>query len=245
MTENSKRLNNIMNDSAVNKVIGNATKQVPDVVKIFTSSTGGVSYGYLVNKKCKFLNGEPYEPVEIFKLARYVFPNKDPAPTKAGETEISDLKCLEYVVNLASHRLNLDLKNHWDELCTRDTSFPEITSNGIIATQFDLKQEIGLYKKAKEKERYVSQMSGRGDQATTILETNLCPAQELSWNRVKMRTQDSENTCKKKVATGAPIFMWPTDGPLPEMVDCWEKNGLSVIDELHKLIQSRKEEKKQ
>ena len=232
-----------MNDSPVNRVIGTATNKVPSVVKIFVASTEGVSYGCLENSKCKFLKGVPCDPVDIFKLARYIFPNKDPEPTEAGKTEVSDLKCLEYVVNLAGHRLNLDLKHHWDELCSRDTSFPEITSNGIIATQFDLKQEIGLYKKAKEKERYVTQMSGRGDQATTILETNLCPAQELSWNRVKMRTQDSEDTCEKNVESGVPIFKWPTNGPLPEMVDCWEKNGLSVLDGLNELIQKRKYEK--
>ena len=84
-----------MIDSDVNKVIGNATKQVPSVVKIFASSTGGVSYGYLDNRKCKFLNGEPCKPVEIYKLSRYVFPNKDLDPTKAGETGVSDIQCLE------------------------------------------------------------------------------------------------------------------------------------------------------
>ena len=171
----------------VNRVIGTATKRVPSVVKIFGTSTEGVSYGCLNNSNYKFLNGEQCDPVEIFKLARYVFPNKDPNPTEAGETEVSDLRCLEYVVNMAGHRLNLELKQHWDELCTRDTSFPEITSNGILATQFDLKQEIGMYKKAKEKERYVTQIS-QGDQATTILETNLSPAQELTWSRVKKQT---------------------------------------------------------
>ena len=38
MTENSKELNNFMNDNAVTEVIGNATNKVPSVVKIFASS---------------------------------------------------------------------------------------------------------------------------------------------------------------------------------------------------------------
>ena len=195
-----------MIDNNANEVIGTATKKVPSVVKIFGTSTEGVSYGCLSNSNHKFLNGEQCDPVAIFKLARYVFPNKDPNPTEAAQTEVSDLRCLEYVVNMAGHRLNLELKQHWDELCSRDTSFPEITASGVLATQYDLKQEIGVYKRAKEKERYVAQKSGQGDQATTILDTDLSPAQELTWNRVKKRAQNSEDASKTNLASDAPIF---------------------------------------
>ena len=86
MKENSNELNDFMNNSAVTKGIGDATRTVPSVVKIFASTIGGVSYGCLDNRECDLLNNNSCTPVEIFKLSRYVFPNKDPDPTIAGET---------------------------------------------------------------------------------------------------------------------------------------------------------------
>ena len=142
MKENSNDVNDFMHNYTVTKEIGDAT--VPSVVKIFASTVGSVSYGCLDNRACDFLKDNSCTPVDIFKLSRYVFPKEDPNPTIAGETEINILQGLEYAVNLASHKLNLDLKTHWDNLCARDVSFPEITSNGVLATQYDLKQQINL-----------------------------------------------------------------------------------------------------
>ena len=65
----------------------------------------------------------------------------------------------------------------------------------------------------------------------------------MTWNRVKKRARNSEDTSKTNLASDAPIFKWPTNGPLPEMVDCWEKNGMSFIDGLNGLIQKRNYEK--
>ena len=58
ITENCKTLNDSMNDNHVNEVIGTATKKVPSVVKIFGTSTEGVSYGCLSNSNYEFLNIE-------------------------------------------------------------------------------------------------------------------------------------------------------------------------------------------
>ena len=184
------------------------------MVKVFAASTKNMSYGCFCNSNFEFLNTQHCDPVSIFKLARYVFPSQDPSPTEAGQTEISDLKCLEYLVHIAGHKLNWDLKQHWDSLCNRDTSYPEITSSGVLSTQYDLKQEIGAYKRAKEKERYVAQKSGQDGRANTILNTDVSPSLELTWNPVKKCAENSVNA-SKILASDVPIFKWPTSGPLP------------------------------
>ena len=130
---------NIVNDNFVHKTTlpiqnGDATDRVPGIVKIFNSALGGVSYDFLDDKSYDFLADNSRTHVDVFKLARYIFPKEDPGPTMAGKTEVHDLQGLEYAVNLACHRLNFDLKTHWDEICVRDVSFPEITSNGVLAT---------------------------------------------------------------------------------------------------------------
>ena len=140
-------------------------------------------------------------------------------------------------------QIDWELKQHWDALCNRDTSYPEISASGVLSTQYDLKQEIGAYKRAIEKEKYVARKSGQGDQANTILNTNVSPAQELTWNQVKMREKNSVDASKTNLASGTPIFTWPTSGPLPEMVDSWQKDGVSIVDGLSGLIQKRKYEK--
>ena len=154
INENCKYVNDNVHDIFVNtcRVKGTATKGIPCIVKAFGTSTKGVSCNDLCNSSNEFLNAKHCDPVSIFKLARFVFPNQDPNPTEAGLNEISDFRCLEYLVNIAGHRLNWDLKQDWDALCNRDTSYPEITSSGVLSTQYDLKQEISAYKRAIEKE---------------------------------------------------------------------------------------------
>ena len=102
---------NIVKDNFVNSTTllmhsGDATDSVPGIVKIFNSALGDVS--------SDFLDNDSLANIKVFKLARYVFPPEDPGPTIAGKTEVHDLHGLEYAVNLACHRLNLDFKSHWD-----------------------------------------------------------------------------------------------------------------------------------
>ena len=212
INDNCKYVNNNVHDIFVNtcRVTGTATKGIPCIVKVFSTSTKGVSCNDLCNSNNEFLNAKHCDPVSIFKLARFVFPNQDPNPTEAGLNEISDFRCLEYLVNIAGHKLNWDLKQDWDSLCNRDTSYPEITSSGVLSTQYDLKQEISAYKRAKEKERYVAHKSGQDGR--TILNTDVSPSLELTWNPVKKCAKNSVDA-SRILASDVPIFNWPTSGP--------------------------------
>ena len=97
--------------------------------------------------------------IGIHKLSRYVFPRVDLGPTQDGQIEIPELQSLEYAVNLACHRLDEDVKEHWDSLCNRDVSYPELSKNGIMATKYDFKNPITLKKKEKDKEKYVDSLT--------------------------------------------------------------------------------------
>ena len=153
--DNCKFVNDNVHDIFVNTcgVEGIATRKTPCVVKVFGASTKSVSCNVLCNSNTEILNANQCDPVSIFKLARFAFPSQDPSPTEAGLKEISDFQSLEYLINVAGHRLTWDLKQEWDLLCNRDTAYPEITSSGVLSTQYDLKQEINAYKRSKEKER--------------------------------------------------------------------------------------------
>ena len=223
-------------------VEGIATKKIPCVVKVFGASTKGVSCNVLCNSNTKILNANQCDPVFIFKLARFIFPKQDPSPTEAGLKEISDFQSLEYLVNIAGHKLNWDLKQDLDSLCNLDTSYPEITSSGVLSTQYDLKQEINAYKRSKEKERYVVQKSEQDGRATTILNNDVSPSLELTWSPVKKCAKNSVDA-SRILASDVPIFNWPTSGPLPEIVDSWQKEGISLVDGFNRLIQERKNNK--
>ena len=242
INDDCKFVNNNVHDIFVNTcgVEGIATRKIPCVVKVFGASTKSVSCNVLCNSNTEFLNANQCDPVSIFKLARFVFPSQDPSPTEAGLKEISNFQCLEYLVNIAGHKLTWDLKQDWDSLCNRDISYPEITSSGVLSTQYDLKQEINAYKRAKEKERYIAQNSGQDGR--TVLTADVIPSLGLTWNPVKKCAENSVDA-SRILASDVPIFNWPTSGPLPEIVDSWQKEGISLVDGFNRLIQERKNNK--
>ena len=88
MKENSNVVNDFVHKNTVSKEIGDATDEVPRVVKIFTSAVGNVSYGCLDNRAYDFLTDNSCTHVNVFKLSRYIFPMEDPGPTMAGKTEV-------------------------------------------------------------------------------------------------------------------------------------------------------------
>ena len=123
-------------------VKGSQTSLIPQVLKINTLAL------------------EEVQNVEIFKLAKYQFPKVDLGPNEIGQIEIPKEKSLEYLLNLCSHRVTPELKLLYDEMCQRDTFFPEISANGIQATKFDLKVQTDRYKRAKKKAEYVAGLRG-------------------------------------------------------------------------------------
>ena len=156
LSENPISYNEIKCDAAENVV--------PNEITIFLDDINDSSSGLPIYN---FSDRE----IEIHKLSRYVFPRIDLGPTESGQVQIPALQSLEYAVNLACHKLDDEVKAHWDDLCCRDVSFPELSENGIMATKYDLKHQITLYKKQKDKDKYVDSLA-KG-QNLDILATDL------------------------------------------------------------------------
>ena len=72
INNNCKFVNDNVHNICVNTcgVKGIATKKIPCVVKVFGTSTKGVSCNDLCNSNNEFLNAKQCDPVSIFKLAR-------------------------------------------------------------------------------------------------------------------------------------------------------------------------------
>ena len=181
--------------------------------------------------------------VNVHKLSRYIFPREDPGPTKAGRLEIPPLRSLEYAINLACHKLDASLKEHWDTLCNRDVSFPEISKNGIVATKYDLKNQSALYKKQLEKERYVKSLAKNPD--LNILATDVQNTRDFSAERVvegkyfKDTFANTPGRESRKLSQNSPLFTPPSNGPLMTFLDQCKDTNMPFIENLNDLINKR------
>ena len=184
-------------------------------------------------------------------MSRYVFPRVDLGPTEAGKTEIQPLHCLEYAVNLACHRLTDDIKQHWDELCTRDVSFPEISKSGIVATKYDLKAQIGLYKKQIEKQRYVESLANK--QSLDILAADLVgeipddyPQKPKADILLFPTNTPMSSICRHptRSAQKSPIFIVPDNGPLSDFLKGCQDKNTPFVDEMYNLVKNNPDSKK-
>ena len=86
---------------------------IPREFTIFANDVTDFSSEYSINALSA-------NDIEIHKLSRFIFPREDAGPTEAGRVKIPELRLLEYAVNLACHKLDSDVKTHWDSLCGRD-----------------------------------------------------------------------------------------------------------------------------
>ena len=111
----------------------------------------GISRNFYANTSIISTNMGQYD--------KYKFPSKDSPLSEAGKLDIPKIESLEYIINLFVGKLDLDLKREWDELAGRDTSVPEISSNGMQLTMYDIRQHCALFRKVREKEMYVHKMS--------------------------------------------------------------------------------------
>ena len=98
------------------------------------------------------------QDLESYKLAKYIFPRQDPPPTPAIKMIVTPLQSLEYVVNLSQHKLKPDLKKFWDTVAERNCGFPEISAQGVLCTKYEIRDEIGKYKKLQDKNLYISKL---------------------------------------------------------------------------------------
>ena len=229
---------NKMNDSVKNvndycsheyNVKNVATTCVPSIVKVSDGLAQGVFCNAAHNCKDEVSFENLKDPVSIFKMSRYLFPQQDPEPTKAALKDVSVLQALEYIINIASHRLPYDVKEEWDSLCMRDVAFPEITESGVLATHFCLKNEINNFKRAKSKEQYVASKTEQNEQSHTVFTTNVYPS--------PMASSKCSNNVGRISASEMPIFRWPKSGPLLDLVTAWKDEGIEFLDGFTKMIQ--------
>ena len=89
---------------------------------------------------------------------KFRFPKIDPDPSPASKIEITPLESLSYIVNVACHKLEPDLKEVWDGIIGRDSSIPEISKNGTLLTSFDIKRLCNDFKSNKGKDDYVKKL---------------------------------------------------------------------------------------
>ena len=234
------RDNNIIGKRAPNAIElnnGDASNYIPHEITIFASDLKDSSTELSINASLA-------ENVSVHKLSRFIFPREDPGPTAAGKTEIPDLHCLEYAVNLACHRLDDDLKQHWDDLCTRDVSYPEVSKNGILTTNYDLKNQITLFNKSKEKERYVNSLANKAD--LDILAAESYPTHDfppgqgdesdyLSSSSANIFGRNAPKTIQK-----SPLFVHPNSGQLVTFIQQCKDVGITLIEGFNNLINERK-----
>ena len=124
----------------------------------------GIPKTFFVNTSLIGTNLGPYD--------KYKFPRIDSPLSKAGMMEIPKIDSLEYLVNLFAGKLDPELKQEWDELSGRDTSVPEISPNGMQLTQYDIRHQCALYKKARDKESYVHHLSDKFSPRNSDNQTN-------------------------------------------------------------------------
>ena len=230
-----------INDKGIRNTLtlnsGDAIHDIPDKITIFASDLEDALTELSIHASLA-------DKVNVHKLSRYIFPREDPGLTAAGKTEIPDLHCLEYAVNLACHKLNDDLKLHWDDVCTRDVSYPEVSKNGILTTHYDLKNQISLYNKGKEKERYVTSLANKADLETDILAAEVYPSRDLPSRRIDKQSSGSASIFGKnapRTTQHSPLFVHPHSGPLVTFLKQCKDANVTLIEGFHNLIHARKE----
>ena len=90
MIDSVKTVNNYCSNEYSVKDI--ATTCVPNIVKVFDGLAQGVFCNAAHNCKDEVSFGNLKDPVSIFKLSRYLFPQQDPEPTKAALKDVSVLQ---------------------------------------------------------------------------------------------------------------------------------------------------------
>ena len=74
------------------------------------------------------------------KPEKYKFPKEDPPPTQ-GLTVFTPRDIYLYILNLVHHRLTPEIYELWCQLTERDVAFPEMSKQGILETNYALKNQ--------------------------------------------------------------------------------------------------------
>ena len=111
--------------------------------------------------------------IGVNKLNKYKFPVRDVIDPKSCSKPFTKEQCIEHIVNLSACRLDTDTYNFWNLVANRDVAYPELSKNGIQATKYDLKQQLALFKKSREKIEYISRLKNSNGKDTKTGENKL------------------------------------------------------------------------
>ena len=111
------------------------------------------------NMKCSRPGGDMSSQNECIMLSnsalkakpdKYRFPKEDP-PAMQGLSVFTPKDIYLYILNLIYHRLTPETYDLWCQLTERDVSFPEMSKQGILETNYSLKHQREKYKKNQRK----------------------------------------------------------------------------------------------
>ena len=129
-------------------------------------------------------------------------------------------------------------------------SYPELSKNGIMATRFDLRNQISLYKKEKEKQRYVDSLAKNPDLdilATESCMESTCDISARQNDKVSYFPGSSANNLSKispRSKQHSPLFVPPNTGPLVTFLKQCEDADKTFVEGLHNLINERSHQAK-
>ena len=94
----------------------------------------------------------------VNKAQKFIFPKTDVKIPNYCERNFSRIECLSHMMNLSIGKLDMRTYDFWSNLCKRDIRIKEYDKAGIPATKYDIRKQMALFKKEREKEDYVKKL---------------------------------------------------------------------------------------
>ena len=93
---------------------------------------------------------------------KFRFPNKDVIDPNSYTKPFTELQCLQHIINISACKLDTDHLEFWNKVALRDCQYLELSSCGIQATKFDIREQLSIYKKNNAKIDYVNHLKDLG-----------------------------------------------------------------------------------
>jgi hypothetical protein len=100
--------------------------------------------------------------LQINLADKFRFPSKDTIDPNSWTQQFTELECLQHIINTSACKLDSDHLEFWNKVALRDCQYPELSSCGIQATKFDIREQLSIYKKNKAKIDYVHHLKDLG-----------------------------------------------------------------------------------
>ena len=100
--------------------------------------------------------------LQINLADKFKFPQVDSIDPNSWTQQFTEIECLQHIINISACKLDPDHLKFWNEVALRDCQYPELSSCGIQATKFDIREQLAIYKKNKAKVDYVHHLKDLG-----------------------------------------------------------------------------------